>query len=502
MMSQDAKGKSKKGSLETRVDSKPDSSATGIIGLVEKAEIKLFHTPGGEPFATFYVRDHWETWPIKSPTLDNWISAMCYHQSGAVPSQKSIAEAKNNLAGRARFSSPEGVVHIRLANCGGDIFLDLCNDRWEVVKITSDGWKVLPHSPVKFYRAPGMLPLPHPSRGGTIGELFPFLNLRDQDQQKLVVSWLIASLRPTGPFPLLILEGMHGSGKSTLARVLRSLVDPNEAPLRGEPRSEQDLAISAHNSWCLGLDNLSSVKGWTSDALCRLSTGGGFSTRQLYTDDGEKIFQAMRPVLITAIDIGEAREDLLDRALTIVLPEISSEERETEAEFWAKFETVRPRVLGALLDAISCALRRVRSIKLARKPRMADFAIWVTAAEPALGWPDKSFLDAYNRNRAQSNALTLESSSLYQPVKSIANRGDWTGTPSELLAALGQEQIESVPLFEQQALPRSARELSQLLRRLTPNLAEAGIIVEFGKTAGSNSVRTITIKKRCDPGGI
>lgn len=121
--------------------------------------------------------------------------------------------------------------------------------------------------------------------------------------------------------------------ESTTARVLRALVEPNEAPLRGEPSNPRDLAISANNSWCLGFDNLSSVKGWLSDAWCRLATGGGYSTRALYTDDGEKILQGMRPVLITAIDIGTAREDLLDRALGILAPLISAEHRETENQF-------------------------------------------------------------------------------------------------------------------------------------------------------------------------
>jgi chromosomal replication initiation ATPase DnaA len=38
--------------------------------------------------------------------------------------------------------------------------------------------------------------------------------------------------------------------------------------------------ISANNAWCLGYDNLSSLSSTLSDALCRLSTGGGFSTRE------------------------------------------------------------------------------------------------------------------------------------------------------------------------------------------------------------------------------
>ena len=33
---------------------------------------------------------------------------------------------------------------------------------------------------------------------------------------------------------------------------------------------------------------------WLSDALCRLATGGGFATRELYSNEDEVIFDALR----------------------------------------------------------------------------------------------------------------------------------------------------------------------------------------------------------------
>jgi hypothetical protein len=90
--------------------------------------------------------------------------------------------------------------------------------------------------------------------------------------------------------------------KSTAARVLRGLVDPNGAPLRCEPREPRDLMIAANNGWTIALDNVSHLWGWLSDALCRLSTGGGFATRTLYGNDEETIFDAQRPVILTGIE--------------------------------------------------------------------------------------------------------------------------------------------------------------------------------------------------------
>ena len=471
-------------------------SGAALVRITEVRQVRLFHTPEHAPFAVFFVKDHWENWPVKSLMFTEWLCAMCFHDYGTVPSQKTLSEALNTLAGRASFESPEKKVHVRVAGNSDAIYLDLGNSSWEVIKITRDGWELASHSPIMFFRVPGMLSLPCPMRGGKIDDLRRFLNCDDEEQWKLAVSWLVAAFRPTGPYVVLILEGNHGCAKSTSARVLRALVDPNEAPLRGEPTNARDLAISAKNSWCLVFDNLSSVRGWLPDALCRLSTGGGFATRALYTDDGEKIFDGMRPMLLNGIDIGINRADLLDRAIVLSLPPIPEGNRETEADFWPRFESIRPYLLGSLLDGVACALRRLPEIKLSRRPRMADFATWVCAAEPAFGWPEGLFLNAYRCNRAEANSLALDASTLVQPLMRIAARGTWQGTPTELLSTLSQESLNS-PIGEAGSFPRSPRELSQAIRRLAPNLIQVGITVQFGRTTGDNSQRTISIKLTC-----
>lgn len=119
-----------------------------------------------------------------------------------------------------------------------------------------------------------MLALPVPKRGGTVDELKQFVNVSDDDSWRLLVAWLVQALRPRGPYPVLLLQGEQGSAKSTAERLLRALVDPSVAPLRTTPRNEHDLYIAATNAWVIALDNISNLKPWLSDGLCRLSTGG------------------------------------------------------------------------------------------------------------------------------------------------------------------------------------------------------------------------------------
>ena len=60
--------------------------------------------------------------------------------------------------------------------------------------------------------------------------------------------------------------------------MVKALVDPNVAPVRALPRDERELFISASNGHVLAFDNLSGLPAWLSDTLCRLVSGGAFST--------------------------------------------------------------------------------------------------------------------------------------------------------------------------------------------------------------------------------
>ncbi len=94
----------------------------------------------------------------------------------------------------------------------------------------------------------------------------------------------MGSLNPSGPYPILVLQGGPGSAKSTTAKMLKEVIDPNEGLLRRHPESFRDLMVSASNSRVLAFDNLSSISLRLSDGLCQLVTGGDLSVRKHYTN--------------------------------------------------------------------------------------------------------------------------------------------------------------------------------------------------------------------------
>jgi hypothetical protein len=214
-----------------------------LTNLAVSAE--LFHTADGTAFADLMIDGHRETWPVHSLRLRSWLRRKYYEATGAAPGAGAIRSALNLLEARTQFDAPRRAVYLRVAEHDGRIYLDLADDRWRAVEIGPDGWQVITCPPIRFRRAPGMLPLPMPVRGGSIEALTSFFNLPTRSDFVLVVAWLLAALRHGGPYPLLAVSGEQGSTKTVLSKILRALIDPNAAPVRTAPREERDLFIAA-----------------------------------------------------------------------------------------------------------------------------------------------------------------------------------------------------------------------------------------------------------------
>lgn len=421
-------------------------------------------------------------------------------------------------AAEAQFKGPVREVAFRIWQPSEDtIWLDLGDDSHRAVQVAPDGWTVWDDPPVKFIRKKGCQPLLAPLKATTTDEppgrrlerlLRPYLNLAPP-QKKLVaggdqvttdhdwvllVSWLLAAFSGRGPFPVLQLRGEKGSAKSTTGRVLRRLVDPHKVELEPQPGNLRDMAIAAQGTWLIAYDNLSHLTDPMSNALCRLSTGGGFRTRQLYTDDDEAMFAFMRPVVLTGIGGVVVKPDLLDRTLSLTLPFIPKTGRRAEKRFWRDFAADQPAILGAVLDLLSLALKALPSAATDGLPRMADFAHWARAVEAAMDWSTGTFAAAYHSAEREANTTALEGSPIGEALlyflrqkregnawewENAESKVAWTGTMSELLAELNKIQKhldDENPHWKRDhpGWPTEPRGLSAKVADITANLRTMG----------------------------
>jgi hypothetical protein len=457
------------------------------------AGIELFHTATGTAYADLLVNGQRQTWPIRSKRFRAWLRRRYYQETGDALSAEAIRSALDLLEARAQFDAPERAIHVRVAEHAGHIYLDLADEGWRAVEIGPGGWRVIGCPPVRFRRSAGSLPLPAPEPGGGIEALAPFLNRASRNDLVLVVMWLLATLRPHGPYPLLAISGEQGSAKTVLSKLLKALIDPNVAPVRSLAREERDIMIAANHSHLLAFDNLSELPASLSDAFCRLASGGSFAIRQLYTDDDEVLFQAARPILLNGIEDVIRRPDLADRAIFLMLAPIAEEQRLPEQELWREFDIARPRILGALLDAAAHGLRELPRVHFDKLPRMADFARWAIACETAL-WPAGTFTRAYEANRRAAIENVIDTDPVIGYVREImAKRSSWAGSAADLLRTCADGNSDGISRHST-VWPKNPRALAGRLRRAQTFLRVLGIEITFSREGRAGS-RIIGIRR-------
>src|SRR5215813_6325649 len=141
------------------------SQADKIVDLAKQTHADFFHTPLNEPFVSFPIDDHEETWPVHSNATRDWLTRLFYRSTNKAPNSEGMRSGLNVLVSMARYDGGEHQVYLRTAWHDGDLYYDLCDDKWRCVKVTKDGWTVVEKSPVRFRRYPHMAPQMDPERG-------------------------------------------------------------------------------------------------------------------------------------------------------------------------------------------------------------------------------------------------------------------------------------------------------------------------------------------------
>ncbi len=336
-----------------------------------------------------------------------------------------------------------------------------------------------------------MAELPAPKEGGREFDFTRHFRVRSSEDLQLVIGFCLYCLWPSGPYPILNLKGAQGSGKSMTMELIKTLVDPvTKGVRRSEPKNEKDLFIAAMQGHLLAQDNLSSINGNISDALCRLSTGGAFSSRRLYSDADESLLDVCKPVIINGIPDLATKGDLISRCLFIELTPLTKDQK-SEDVIRTTFEKDRSLLLGYLVKGLSGALLALDNVKISSPVRLVDFLKVVTSAENALGWNTGSFQAAVEKNQTNAAGDALSLNPVVLAIQSMLSRMDeWTGTMSELHRLL---EVETQDDRYSHAWPRTAHHLSREMARLMPDLPKIGIVFEkHERTANS---RRITLRK-------
>jgi hypothetical protein len=450
----------------------------------------LWHDSTGAGWVDFTVKGNQQTARIRSKRFRDFLAQALWEQEERSINSEGWSEAVGTLEGLARFNGPEREVFLRVGKNENCIYLDLGTEDWQIVRVSPNGWDIIPYAecPIRFYRADCQLPLPIPTRGGSLDDLWQLLNVKEADRP-LVLGWILSTFTPDGSKPILTFSGEKGSGKSSAATLLKRLTDPTKVSKASGVGDARTVASAAVGRWVLCFDNLTHLSPEQQDLLCCVSTGAGYSHRTLYSDLEETFLEYRRPQILTGIDLVPTRSDLLDRCLIVRLERISEEDRLPEEELETLTLSLLPGIYGALLDLLVTALQNLPTTQPAKLPRMADFARLGLAAKIP------NFMETYASNLEVGSQAAVEANPLAAGILALLDtcNGYWHGTTTELIRKL-QELDPTSKDFQKLSARSVGRKLASCLKG---DLAAVGVEVDQGKS--TNGQRYLILSRVVEP---
>lgn len=470
---------------EKPIKEKPSSKT------IEGLNGQFFSNPQG---LKFYVEAEGVPMEIEGESFEGLIADRRYQSGEGLPTGDEIA----NIRRLARYWASKNLrdIGVRVSRFEDGFIYDPIRQDGKVYFITKSGYELkAPEIPYTVSYT-GMLEAP--IEDGTIQDHLSLIRLWHLDQKSEILSMGLDFSRfiPDIPHAIENIDGPHGAGKTSYTETKRSIFDPNGAPTQSLKFDERDLSISAVHQGMLSFDNVNTaMPDYISDIVCRLTTGQGFRTRELYTNMGEVILKLKRPIIINGINRASYKPDFIDRECPIHLGVMPESRRLTDAEIRAKAEMLIPKVRGYLISIIPRAMELYSQVEAELKgklPRMADFVIWAECGIRAMGFPALSFFEAYTEAKHNETVDVARETLLINAIQALMiKREQWEGTTSDLLEALGPLVTEGQR--KSKSFPKDARRLGRIIKELEPTLREIGL--EITEDNSDKSERKKVIKK-------
>jgi hypothetical protein len=461
------------------------NQADRLIGYALEVVQELFVDQHGAPHALIAG----EPVPLTSRCY-SWLRRRMWEEEGRSVSGEYLKMAAGTLSAHAEFSGEVRELHTRTAWHEGILYYELRLDK--VVRVGTGGWTFETNPPVLFRRYVNMRTLPDPEAGGSLEVLNELVNLKSERDRRLFKAYLVTLPLEHVGRPIFNASGAMGSGKTTIQRLIKRLLDPT-APetVRFDPR---DFLQKAMHAYIVMLDNQNTIPEWAADTLCRLVTGEADSKRRLYTDDEDVIIELRRAVILNGINVPTERGDVLDRSLVVELERISDAGRKTEEQLWERFGEEHPKLLGTLFDVLSRAIALKPSIKLSRRPRLADWGEYAAAVYEVMGWGAETFLRDWDEIVKVQNQATLDGSPVAQAIiRFMEDKEEYSASSSEMHSKLKVVAAQlGVDVDRDKAWPKSARWLWRRIKEVLSLLVAADIEASRDR---DESAKQITLRK-------
>lgn len=476
-----------------------DSAVALFVQFEEADKINQLFSFDGIPYVRFRSSEKVITTPVRSSRFKHYLMKLALDFDGRIKGKETIEKVFALAESMAMLERKPIRLYNRVAKGEDCIWFDLSNDKGEVVKITTDSWKIeFPEKPLFIY-LPHQKPAVHPRQVNpsdlkVLFEKFFSLVNTDPDGRLLHLVELIFAFVPDVPHPISLFYGEQGSAKSSFTAILKTLVDPSKVEVVKLSSKADRVEQSLSTHWFVPFDNVSRITSEQSDLLCIAATGGHTIKRKLYTDGEDYIVRLDSVVSLNGINVAATRPDLLDRCILHELPAIPERKRLIKSHIMASFEEVAPDIMGAIFTTLSKAMNLYpKHAERKDLPRMADFQAWGCAIIEALGIDPENFVKQYQKNIAIQNEAALSGHLIggllleFLEERLPEETSTYKTTATDLLQDL--ELLASDRMLRDKWFPKASPQLSKELVRLKATLRGIGIIFDIGgRTTKSRSL--------------
>lgn len=467
------------------------SKAEEILALIKDRGCEFFHNEFDEAHVSI---PNYPTMKVRDRKFELYISKILYDETNKLANKDAIKQVIDICEAKACFSGEEIKLFRRCTEKDNVIYYDLVDKEHNCVKISSGGVTIEPNRQIMFVNRKNQKAQIKPDLNyEDISVLDKHYRFQSEDDKILHTVSLITSFISDIAHPIVVLYGEKGSSKTTTMRKDRGIIDPANSEIIALPKADKDLALTLSNNYLSCFDNLENISAEKSNMLCMACTGGGFTSRTLYSNDDETIHKFKVPIILNGINVVATKADLLDRCILIELERIPGDERREDSEIYKEFENDKPKILGAIFNILVKAKQIYPNVQLNRLGRLADFTRWGYAVAEACEIGGEKFLNAYLNNQARANQEALDSNPVANAVIILMNQTkSFEGKISELLTELNVIATQNGIDVKSPLWANEANVLSRRLNELKSNLNKEGIEFEVKhKTQG----KIITIEK-------
>jgi hypothetical protein len=340
---------------------------------------------------------------------------------------------------------------------------------------------------------------PHPdltsAKVEDIYKIFDYINITDQHNKILLITYLISLLNPEINKYILYFHGLKGSSKTTSFRIIRSLIDPCKLPnhvskdanlvsLPYGQNSETKLKVLTEYHYCLFFDNVNNIHYQLQGELAKMALGQIDAERKLYTNNEQMIYTKKPCIGINGVNQVMTQDELIQRSLIIEIEPIK--QRKTDEDVWVQFHRDKPKMLASLFLLFQKTLNIIETedIQSSKLPRMADASKWMTATAIALGVDKEEFYKILKENVTAQDTESISFSPTAQMIiKFMDNTPSWEGSLGDLhrdIKVLIEDKYKDDIKIgaKPDDFPSSTQKLGMQLKKVIENLNNIGYFIE------------------------